>query len=131
MSSHSSTFFKASNYLSTVIARLYPSANHSPGRPRKRIIYATGHRDHVRGRGGCFDGRGCGKGLGGRGGKGRGGKVQGVRGGGIGTYENGIYISDVTRYFGDSEWDKLSNNKRKGITEDPVSTKLLANKKCA
>ena len=40
-SSHSSTFVKASTYLSTVVERLYPSANPSSGRLRKRSIYAT------------------------------------------------------------------------------------------
>ena len=41
-SSHSSKFFKASTYLSSVVARLYPSANPSSCHFRKRNIYATG-----------------------------------------------------------------------------------------
>ena len=44
-SSHSSTFVKSSTYLSTVVVRIYPSANSSPGRFRKRNIYATGRGD--------------------------------------------------------------------------------------
>ena len=55
-SSHSSTFFKASTYLSTVVARLYPSSNPSSGRFRKRIIYAAGREDRGGRRGGRFNG---------------------------------------------------------------------------
>ena len=65
-SSHSSTFFKVSTYLSTVVARLYPSANPSSGRFRKRSIYDAGRGNRGGGRGGCFNGRGCGRGRGGR-----------------------------------------------------------------
>ena len=98
-SSHLSTFLKASNYLFTVVVRLYPSANTSSGRFRKRSIYASGRGCRGGGRGGGFNDKGCGRGLGGRGVRGRGGHVQGGRGGGIGAHENGIYISDVTCYF--------------------------------
>ena len=41
-SSHLSKFVKESIYLSTVIARLYPSDNPSSGRFRKRSIYSDG-----------------------------------------------------------------------------------------
>ena len=41
-SSHSSKFFKAPTYLSTVVARIYPYANPSSCRFRKRSIYAAG-----------------------------------------------------------------------------------------
>ena len=41
-SSQSSKFFKASTYMFTVVAQIYPSTNHSPGRFRKRSIYDTG-----------------------------------------------------------------------------------------
>ena len=50
-------------------------------------------------------------------------------GGGSVVHENGIDIPDVTRYFEDSEWAALSNDTRKSITEDPVRTKFLENKK--
>ena len=122
-SSHSSTFVKASTYLSTVVARLYPSANPSSGCFRKRSIYAAGRGDRGGRRGGFFNGRGCGRGCGERGGRGRVG-----RGEGIGAHEDGNDISDITRYFEDSEWDALSNDTRKRITEERVRTKFLANK---
>ena len=63
-SSHFSTFFKAYNYLYTVVARLYPSANPSSERFRKRSIYAAGRGDHGDGRGGRLSGRGRGRGRG-------------------------------------------------------------------
>ena len=69
-SSHSSTFFKTSTYLSTVVARLYPYYNPSSGRFRKRSIYSAGRGDRGGGRGGRFNGRGCVRGRGGRGGRG-------------------------------------------------------------
>ena len=81
-SSQSSTFFKASTYLSTVVARLYPSANPSSGRFRKRSIYAAGCGDHGSGRGGRFNGICRGRVRGGRGGRGIGVNVQIVHGGG-------------------------------------------------
>ena len=102
-SSHSSTFVKASTYLSTVVAILYPYANPSSGRFRKRSIYSDGRGDRGGGRGGRFNGIVCGRARGGRGGQGRGGYVRGGRGGGSGAHENLIEISDVTRYFEDSE----------------------------
>ena len=51
-SSHSSTFVKASAYMSAVFAILYPYSNPPSGRFRKRSIYATGCVDCGRGRGG-------------------------------------------------------------------------------
>ena len=128
-SSHSSTFFKASTYLSIVVARLYPSTNPLSGRLIKRSIYVDGRGYRGCGIGGRTNGRGCGRGCGGRGGRGIGGHGQGVFGGGRGAHENGIDITDVTRYFEYSEWASLSNNTRKIITEDPVRTKFLENKK--
>ena len=128
-SPHSSTFFKASTYLSTVVARLYPYDNPSLDRFVKRSIYAAGRGYRGGGRGGRFNGRGRGRGRGGRFWQGIGGHFQGVHGGGSGAHENSIDISDVTRYFEDSDWAALSNNTRKMITEDPVRTKFLTNKK--
>ena len=85
--------------------------------------------DHGDGRGGCFNVRGLGRVYGGRGGRVRGGHVIGGRGGGISAHENGIEISDITRYFEDSEWAAISNDTRKSIAEDPIRTKFLENKK--
>ena len=128
-SSHSSTFFKASTYLSSVLVRIYPSANPSLGRFRKRSIYATVRGDRGIRRCGRFNGSVCGRGCGGKYGKFRGGHVQGCHGGVSGAYENGIDISDVTRHFEDSEWATILNDTRKSITEDRVRTKFLTNKK--
>ena len=57
-SSHSSTFFKESTYLYTVVSRLYPYSNPSSGHFRKRNIFATGRGDCGSGRGGYFNGKG-------------------------------------------------------------------------
>ena len=112
-----------------MVARLYPSSNPSSGRFRNFIIYAAGRGDRGGGRGGRLNGRGCGRGRVGIGGRGRGGNVQGGRGGSSSAHENGIYISDVTRYYDDSEWAALLNNTRKRITEDPVRKKFLVHQK--
>ena len=53
-SSHLYTFVKASTNLSKVVASLYPYANPSSGRFRKRSIYAAGHGDRGGRRGGRF-----------------------------------------------------------------------------
>ena len=115
-SSHSFRIFKASAYLSTFVAR-------------KRSIYNAGC-GYIGGRGGgCFNGRGRDRGRVGRGGRDR--VVHNQRGCGLGSgaYEILIDISDLTCYFEDSEWDAISNDTRKRITDDPVCTKFLANKK--
>ena len=78
---------------------LYPYTNPSSGRFRKRGIYATGRDDRIHGRGGRFNGLGCGKGCVGRGGQGRGGNGQECHELGSGAYENEIDISDFTRYL--------------------------------
>ena len=57
-SSHLSRFFRTPTYLSTVVARLYPYVNPSPGCFRNIIMYATGPGDRDRGRGENFDSRG-------------------------------------------------------------------------
>ena len=76
-SSHSSTFFKASTYMSTVFVRLYLSANPSSGRFRKRSIYYASRVDTGCGRCGRFNVRGRGRGREVRVGKGRVLHVQG------------------------------------------------------
>ena len=99
-----------------MIARLYPSDNPSSGRFRKRSLYAASRGYRGSRRGVSFNGRGIGRGSGGRGGRGRVKHAQGGRIGGSDAHENVIDISDVTRYFEDSEWDALSNYIRKIIT---------------
>ena len=116
-------------YLSTVVSRIYPSANPSLCRFIKRSIYAAGCGDHGGGRGGHFNGRGCGRGRGERCGRGRGVNIQGGHGGDSGAHENRIDISDDTCYFENSEWAKLSNDTGTSITEDPARTNFMANKK--
>ena len=71
-SPHSSTFVKASTYLSTVVTRLYPYSNPSSGRFINRSIYAAGRGDLGSGRCGLFNIRGHGRGRGGRCGRARG-----------------------------------------------------------
>ena len=112
-----------------MVTRIYPSTNPSSGRFRKRSIYAAGREYCGSGRGGSFNGRGCDRGLGERGVISRGGNVQRCHGGGSGAHGNGIDISDVTRHFEYLESAALSNDTRKGITEDPIRTKFLSNKK--
>ena len=125
---HSSSFFKSSTYLSTVVARLYPSENPSSGHFRKRSIYATFRGSHCRGIGRYFNGRGHGIRSGGIGIRGR--LLHGIvsHGGDRGTYENGNDVSDVTRYFEHLEWAAFSKNTRKSITEYTVRTNFLVNK---
>ena len=125
----SSTFFKSSSHLSTMVAILYSSANPSLGRFRKRSIYAACRGDRGEGRGGSFNVRSRGRRRGGRVGQFRGGHVRGGRGGVSGANDNGIDISDVTRYFEDLEGAALSNDTGKRIIEETVRTKFLANKK--
>ena len=85
-SSHLSIFVKASTYLSTVVARLYPFSNPSSGRFRKHSIYATGCGDHGSRRCGRFYVRGFSRGRGGIYGQGRGGHGRGGHGVGSGSY---------------------------------------------
>ena len=112
-----------------VVERLYPYTNPSSERFRKRGIYATDRGDRGSGRGGRFNWRGHGSGCVGRNEKVRVGNGRVDYGGGSGAYENGIDISNVTRYFEDEEWSAISNETRKRTTEDPVHTKLQENKK--
>ena len=111
-----------------MVARLRPYVNPSSDCFTKFSIYAAGHGDRGDGRRAHLNGRGCSRGRGGRVGRGRGGHIRRVSVGRSGAHENGIDISDVTRYFEDSDWAALSNDTRKRITEEPVCTKFLANK---
>ena len=89
--------------MSKVVARIYPYANPSQGPFKNLSIYDAGCGGRGDGRGRRFNNRGCGRGREVRGGKGRRGNVQGGCVGGSGAHENGIDISDVTRYFEYSE----------------------------
>ena len=112
-----------------MISILYPSINPSSGRFRNCSIYATGRGYRDSRRGGRFYGRVWGIGRGGIGVQGREVNYQGGCGGGIIAFENGIDISDSTRYSENSEWSAISNVTSKRITEDPICKKFLANKK--
>ena len=57
-SSHYFEFTKTPMYLYTAASRLYLSTNTSPGRSRKRGIYATGRGERGSGKGVNFNGRG-------------------------------------------------------------------------
>ena len=74
---------------------------------RKRGVYDTGRDYRISGRGQQLNGRGCGIVCGGRYGRGIGRRIQGGRGVVNGVYENGIYMSDVTRYSEYEEWSAL------------------------
>ena len=56
-----------------MVDRLYPSTNPSSGRFRKSGLYATVRGECGNGRGGCINGRGHGRGRGGRSERGIGG----------------------------------------------------------
>ena len=91
-------FSDASTYLQTAVTRIFPSFQPSSGRygKRHREVNSAG-----RGRGG----RGRGRGRGGRGGQGKGKKPNS-------TIENGVDISDVTRWYSEKEFSKLSHDTR-------------------
>jgi hypothetical protein len=91
-------FSDASTYLQTAVTRIFPSFQPSSGRygKRHREVNSAG-----RGRGG----RGRGRGRGGRGGQGNGKKPNS-------TIENGVDISDVTRWYSEKEFSKLSHDTR-------------------
>ena len=102
-----------------VIEILYPYNNPSSGRFRKRGIYATDRGDRGSGRGGRLNGQGHGSGRVWRSGKVRVGHGRVDYGGVSGAYENGIDISNVTRYFEDEKWSEISKETRKRLIEDP------------
>eukprot|EP00979_Chaetoceros_neogracilis_P018862 scaffold11348_cov779-Chaetoceros_neogracile.AAC.1 len=117
--------------MATVVSRIFPSSQPSSGRYNRRGISATG-----RGGRGEYNGGGRGRGRGGRGrgrggrdgGRGRGrGRGGGGRGGGSGSQtENGVDISDVTRWYGEIEWDKLSHATQIRILNDPERAAAVA-----
>ena len=108
-------FTDATIYLQTAVTRIFPNFQPSSGRyNRRRNINASG-RGRGRGRG-----RGAGRG---RGGRGHGKKPSG-------TMENGVDISDVTRWYSQKEFDKLSHDTRSYILNHPDrATAVEARKK--
>ena len=107
---HSATFEDAVTYMSSAVARIFPNAQPSSGRYKKR-----GYRNiSATGRGGRH-GRG-----GGRGGRGRGGRGHGGRGrGNNNNKENGVDISDPLRWYSEAEMNKLSQETKKYILSHP------------
>ena len=121
-SSHSNTFVQASTYLQTEVARIFPDAQPSSGRyGKRRYIKAFGRGG---GRGGRYGGRGR---FGGRGGRGRGGRGRGGRGGN--DKENGVDISDPTRWYDDEELNALSSATRNYILQHPDRQKAIDERK--
>jgi hypothetical protein len=118
-SSHNDNFVQASTYLQTEVARIFPAAQPSSGRyGRNRFIKASGRGD---GRGG----RGR---YGGRGGRGRGGRSYG-RGHGRPNRENGVDISDPTRWYDDEELSALSSATRNYVLQHPDRQKAIEERK--
>lgn len=105
---HATTFEDATTYLATVVSRIFPTGNPSSGRFRsRRSVNAIRGGRGGRGRGGR--GRGRGRGRGGRGGRGHSPQS-----------ENGVDISDTTRWYSDDEWALLSQETQQRILNDPA-----------
>ena len=109
-------FTGAANYFSSEVTRIYPAAQAQNSSRRRRISEVNtdqGGRDgrRVRGRFGGRSGFGGNRrnGFDRRRGGNRGGRGHGGRGGGNGgpAVLNGVDVTDVTRPFGDDEWEKL------------------------
>ena len=116
-SSHSDNFVQASTYLQTEVARIFPEAQPSSGRyGKRRYVKAFG-------RGGGRGGRGRGR-LGGRGGRGQGG-----RGRGKPNKENGVDISDPTRWYDKEELSALSSATRNYVLQHPDRQKAIEERK--
>jgi hypothetical protein len=122
-SSHSDNFVQASTYLQTEVARIFPSAQPSSGRYGKnRYIKAFG-RGGGRGGRGRFGGRGGRGRFGGRGGRGHG------RGDDRPNRENGVDISDPTRWYDDEELSALSSATRNYVLQHPDRQKAIEERK--
>ena len=128
-SQHADTFENASTYIATQISRIFPEYQPSSGRYAKGGRgyrgYSGGRNISAFGRGrGRFQGRG---GRGNRGGRGARGYGRGGRGGrgGRPTIENGIDISDPTRWYDESEFSALSHETRKRILENPTRAEAI------
>ena len=119
-SSHSNSFVQASTYLQTEVARIFPEAQPSSGRyGKRRYIKAFGRGG---GRGGRYGDRGRFSGRGGRGRGGRGGNAKANK-------ENGVDISDPTRWYDDEELSALSSATRNYILQHPDRQKAIDERK--
>ena len=128
-SQYADTFENASTYLATQISRIFPEYQPTSGRyargGRGYRGYGGGRNVSAFGRGrGRFQGRGGRGNRGGRGGRGYGRGGRGGRGNRA-TLENGIDISDPTRWYDESEFSALSHETRKRILEDPARAEAI------
>lgn len=101
--SHASDFVQASTYMSREISRIFPNSNvasftFGKGRNKNRNVSSVNNK--------------------GRNGKRKGGKEM----------NNGVDISDRTRYYTREEWGKLDAASRKKILDDPERQKLKKQK---
>jgi len=113
-------FVNASIFLQTEVARIFPESQPSSGRYNKRrYVKAFG-----RGNGGRGGGRGRGRtgGRGGRGGRGRGNNN-------MASKENGIDISDPTRWYEKEELNALSRETRNYILQHPDRKRAIEERK--
>ena len=112
------TFIDAATYMQTAVSCIFPNCQPSSNRysKRRREINAYG-----RGRGGRGRGRG---GRGGRGGRSGYNKPSGKT-------ENGVDISDVTRWYSDQEFSSLSPDTRKYILQHEDRKAAIASRKRA
>ena len=101
-------------------------SNITPSGRRRRQINATGCSGRFGGRGGRRRGRG-GSGYGGHGNCGQGGN--GGNGDGEIKFENGVDITDFTRFFHDGKWQKLSYETRNKIHACPERAKAIKERK--
>lgn len=141
-SSHSRTFDEASIYIATVVSRIFPTNNPSSGRYNNRNVYHISrgvNNGSNGGRGGRFghnNGQGRGRfqndqrggRFGGRNNS-RGGRFFPNRGNNQSQHstDNGVDISDVTRYFSDAEWIRLSYQTKNRISNDPRRLEAVQN----
>ena len=115
-SSHNNNFIEASTYMQTKVARIFSDSQPSSGR--------YGKRRHIkafsRGEGDRGDGKIRGR-FGGRGGRGVNNKIvrTGGRGNGKPNKENGIDISDPTRWYEQNELSVLSSATRNYVLQHP------------
>jgi hypothetical protein len=102
--SYSSTFVEASTYMSREISRIFPSSNVASS------TYGKGkHRNSNRNVSSLKNRRQRGKRL-------------------IAEKNNGVDISDLTRYYSKEEWKRLDADVRKRILDNPARKKLRSEK---
>ena len=119
-SKYSTDFVNASIFLQTEVARIFPESQPSSGRyGKRRYVKAFG-----RGGGGRGGGRGRGR-FGGRGGRGRGGRGNNTRA----HKENGVDISNPTRWYEQDELNALSQETRNYILQHPDRKKAIEERK--